>query len=152
MDRAVHGKKPLKKDDDDDRYFTPVKQKTVAESATYHKSKMFHKEEHKKCFAYEAHTVCDRRGHILETEITSGNVHDRVVFDTVFERLTAHYPEVQVITVDADSKTLWICKQIFDSGRILSLPYKCPVTKKGNPSWYTYVYDKYYDYILCSQN
>ena len=31
-DRAVHGKKPLKKDDDDDRPSAPGKQKKVAES------------------------------------------------------------------------------------------------------------------------
>ena len=45
--------------------------------------------------------VCDRRGYILETEITPGNVHDSVAFDAVFERLKTHYPEVQVVTADA---------------------------------------------------
>lgn len=32
-------------------------------------SGIFHKGEYKKCFAYEAHTVCDRRGYVLKTEI-----------------------------------------------------------------------------------
>ena len=106
-DRSAHGKKPLKKDDDDDK---PPKEKTVIESTTDPESGVFHKGEHKKCFAYEAHTVCDRRGYILETEITPGNVHDSVAFDTVFERLKAHYPEVQVVTADAGYKTPRICK------------------------------------------
>ena len=151
-DRAAHGKKPLKKDDGDDGFSAPGKQKMVTESTTDPESGVFHKGEHKKCFAYEAHTVCDRRGYILETEITPGNVHDSVAFDTVFERLKAHYPEVQVVTADAGYKTPWICKQIFDSGKIPSLPYKRPMTKKGNLPWYAYVYDEYYDCILCPQD
>ena len=151
-DRAAHGKKPLKKDDDDDGPCASGKEKMVAESTTDPESGVFHKGEHKKCFAYEAHTACDRRGYILETEITPGNVHDSVAFDTVFERLKAHYPEVQVVTADAGYKTPWICKQIFDSGKIPSLPYKRPMTKKGNLPWYAYVYDEYYDCILCPQD
>lgn len=151
-DRAAHGKKPLKKDDDDDHPAAPGKQKMVAESTTDPESGVFHKGEHRKCFAYEAHTVCDRRGYILETEITPGNVHDSVAFDAVFERLKIHYPEVQVVTADAGYKTPWICKQIFDSGKIPSLPYKRPMTKKGNLPWYAYVYDDYYDCVLCPQD
>ena len=151
-DRSAHGKKPLKKDDDDDTPSASPKQKTVIESTTDPESGVFHKGEHKKCFAYEAHTVCDKRGYVLETEVTPGNVHDSVAFDTVFQRLTEHYPEVQVVTADAGYKTPWICKQIFDSGRIASLPYKRPMTKKGNLPWYDYVFDEFYDCILCPQN
>ena len=153
-DRAAHGKKPLKKkdDDDDSTPSAPARQKTVTESTTDPDSGVFQKGEHRKCFAYEAHTVCDRRGYVLETEVTPGNVHDSVAFDTVFERLVEHYPETRVITADAGYKTPWICKQIFDSGRIPSLPYKRPMTKKGNLPWYEYVYDEYYDCVLCPQN
>ena len=153
-DRAAHGKKPLKKKDDDDESTpsAPARQKTVTESTTDPDSGVFQKGEHRKRFAYEAHTVCDRRGYVLETEVTPGNVHDSVAFDSVFERLVEHYPETRVITADAGYKTPWICKQIFDSGRIPSLPYKRPMTKKGNLPWYEYVYDEYYDCILCPQN
>ena len=70
--------------------------------------------------------------YVLEAEVTPGNVHDSVAFDTVFERLVEHYPEARVITADAGYKTPWICKQVFDSGRIPSLPYKRPMTKKDN--------------------
>jgi hypothetical protein len=44
----------------------------------------------------------------LETEITLSNVHDSIAFDTVFERLAAHYPEVQAVTADAGYKKPWI--------------------------------------------
>ena len=126
-DRAAHGKKPLKKDekkegDGESRPNTPGKEKTVVKSTTAPESGSFHKGEHRKCFAYEAHTVCDRRRYVLETEITPGNVHDSVAFDTVFERLTAHHPEVQEVTADAGYKTPWICKPNYDIERIPSLP------------------------------
>ena len=132
-DRAAHGKKPLKKkdDDDDSTPSAPARQKTLTESTTDPDSGVFQKGEHRKCFAYEAHTVCDRRDYVLETEVTPGNVHDSVAFDTVYDRLIEHYPETRVITADAGYKTPWICKQIFDSGRIPSLPYKRPMTKEG---------------------
>ena len=99
-DRAAHGKKPLKKHDN-----APAKQKTVTESTTDPDSGVFQKGEHRKCFAYEAHTVFDRRGYVLETEVTPSNVHDSAAFDTVFECLVEHYPEARVITADAGYKT-----------------------------------------------
>ena len=130
-DRAAHGKKPLKKDEDDDHPAAPGKQKMVAESTTDPESGVFHKGEHRKCFAYEAHTVCDRRGYILETEITPGNVHDSVAFDAVFERLKMHYPKYKSLQRMQGTKRHGFAKQIFDSGKIPSLPYKRPMTKKG---------------------
>lgn len=150
-DRAEHGKKPLKKKDDNDPPSPTTEEKVIIESTTDPESGVFHKGEHKKCFAYEAHTVCDKRGYVMEVEVTPGNVHDSVAFDTVFENLTKHFPEVKVITADAGYKTPWICKQIFDSGRIPSLPYKRPMTKAGNLPWYEYVYDSHYDCVICPQ-
>ena len=150
-DRAAHGKKPLKKDDDNDTPSAPPEEKNVIESTTDPECGVFHKGEHKKCFAYEAHTVCEKRGYVLEVEVTPGNVHDSVAFDPVFERLIEHYPEVEVVTADAGYKTPWICKQVIDSGRTPSLPYKRPMTKQGNLPWYEYVYDEYYDCVLCPQ-
>ncbi len=84
-DRAAHGKKPLRKDDDDDDP-KPPEEKRIIESTTDPDSGVFHKGEHKKCFAYEAHTMCEKHGYVLEVEVTPGNVHDSVAFDTVFKR------------------------------------------------------------------
>ena len=148
---AAHGKKPLGKDDDNDDNPKLPKEKTIIESTTDPESGLFHKGEHRKCFAYEAHTMCEKHGYVLEVEVTPGNVHDSVAFDTVFQKATEHYPEIEVVTADAGYKTPWICKQIIDSRRIPSLPYKRPTTKKGNLPWYEYVYDEYYDCILCPQ-
>ena len=148
-DREAHKKKPFSKDDDDPK---PPEEKPTIESTTDPESGVFHKGEHKKCFAYEAHTMCEKHGYVLEVEVTPGNVHDSVVFDTVFERAIVHYPKIKVVTADAGYRTPWICKQIFDSKRLPSLPYKRPMTKQGNLPWYEYVYDQYYDCVLCPQN
>ena len=99
-DRAAHGKKPLRKDDDDDDP-KPPEEKTIIESTTDPECGVFHKGEHKKCFAYEAHTVCEKHGYVLEVEVTPGNVHDSVAFDAVFPTATEHYPEIEVMTEDA---------------------------------------------------
>lgn len=146
-DREAHGKKPFKDDDDDPP--KPPETKEITESTTDPESGLFHKGEHKKCFAYEAHTVCDKHNFVLEVEVTPGNVHDSIAFDAVYDKLIEHYPEVGVITADAAYKTPWICKRIIDDGRIPSMPYKRPMTKQGNLPWYEYVYDEYYDCVLC---
>ena len=146
QDREAHGKKPF---DDDPK---PPKEKTICESTTDPESGVFHKGEHKKCFAYEAHTVCDKHNFVLDVTVTPGNVHDSVAFDTLYRRVTERFPQIQVVTMDAGYKTPWICKQIFDDGRIPSLPYKRPMTKQGNLPWYEYVYDEYYDCVLCPED
>lgn len=84
-DRADHGKKPF-----DDNGGTPPKTKEITQSTTDPESGLFHKGEHKKCFAYGAHTVCDKNNFILEVEVTPGNIHDSVVFDTVNSAIPAN--------------------------------------------------------------
>lgn len=147
-DREAHDKKPVKNKDDDDENHPP-KMKNTVESTTDPESGLFHKGEHQKCFAYEAHTACDKHNFILQVEVTAGNIHDSVAFDAVYAGLKKHYPEVEVVTMDSGYKTPWICKQIIDDGRFPSLPYKRPMTKQGNLPWHEYVYDEYYDCVLC---
>ena len=120
-------------------------------STTDPESGVFHKGEHKRCFAYEAHTVCDKHNFILDTVVTSGNVHDSVAFDELYERVTKRFPEIKIVTMDAGYKTPWICKRVIDDGRIPSLPYKRPMTKEGFHEWYKYVYDEYLDIVICPE-
>ena len=147
QDREAHGKKLF--DDDDPK---PPKEKTIIESTTDPESGVFHKGEHKKCFAYEAHTVCDQHSFVLDVTVMPGNVHDSAAFDTLYRRVTERFPQIQVVKMDAGYKTPWICKQIFDDGRIPSLPYRRPMTKQGNLPWYEYVYGEYYDCVLCPED
>ena len=146
-DREEHGKKPFSDDDN-----APPKTKIINESTTDPESGVFHKGEHKKQFAYEAHTICDKNGYIMEVEVTPGNVHDSVAFFDYYERLIENFPQIEVVVADAGYKIPAIAKKIIDSGRFPSMPYKRPMGKEGYFKPYEYVYDTYYDCVICPEN
>jgi transposase len=148
-DRAEHGKKPLKDNDDDDQE-PPMREVTV--STTDSDSGVFRKGEHETQFAYEAHTACDNNGFVLGYEVTPGNVHDSVAFDAVYDKVTAQFPQIDKVVMDSAYRTPWICKRIFEDGKLASLPYKSPMTKDGFFKRYEYVYDDNYDCIICPNN
>lgn len=155
-DREEHGKKSFEDDDHDGSQGEghdepPVETKTVSESTTDPDSGVFHKGEHKKCFAYEAHTACDRHNFVMDVVVTPGNIHDSIAFDPLYDELATHYPQLKTIVADAAYKTPWICKRIFDDGRVLSTAYKRPMTKKGGLPWWQYVYDEHYDQVICPE-
>lgn len=148
-DRKEHGKKPLKnKDDDDDNPPT----KTIKESTTDPECGLFHKGEHKVEYAYTAHTACDKHNFILSCAVSAGNVHDSVMFDGLYKNVIEKFPEIDMVGLDSGYKTPWIMKQIFDDGRLPATPYKRPMTKKGFFKKYEYVYDEYYDCVICPEN
>ena len=126
-----------------------IKETTV--STTDPQSGLFHKGEHKMCFAYGAHTACDKHNFVLDVEVSAGNVHDSVMFDPLYERIAAAFPQIEVIAIDAGYKTPWICKRVIDDGRLPSLPCKRPMTKKDCREWYEYVEDEYYDCVICPE-
>ena len=119
-DREAHGRKPF--DDDNDHPTSPKKPKdntskkklarrkkekkrTVTKSVTDPECGLFVKGEHKKQFAYEAHTACDGNGFVLETVVTPGNVHDSAAFDEVYDKVTEKFPQAETIErVFADAK------------------------------------------------
>ena len=173
-DREAHGKKPLASDEDDDsdEQNTPAPpkkkkdntskkklkkrkkeaKKTVTVSTTDPDCGLFVKGDHKRQMAYEAHTVCDVHGVVLDVEVTSGNVHDSVPFDDLYERVTKKFEDVHAFVADSAYKTPHICKLVFGDGKILSTAYTRPRTMKGGHEWWKYVYDEYYDCILCPEN
>ena len=148
-DRESHGKKPFEEDGQKPDREPEMVEKTV--STTDPDSGIFHKGEHKKVFAYEAHTACDKHNFVLGVHVTPGNVHDSVAFEPLYNDLCAHYPEHKIVAADSAYKTPWICKRIFESGRVLSTAYIRPKTKDGNHPWYEYVYDEYYDDVICPE-
>jgi len=112
---------------------------------------LFVKGEHKRQFAYEAHTACDENGFVLETVVTPGNVHDSAAFDDVYDKVTEAFPEIKTVVADSAYKTPHICKKVFDDDRVLSTAYKRPQTMKGGHEWWAYVYDEYYDCVICPE-
>ena len=168
QDREAHGKKPFDKDDDDKnkpskpnkntskkklarRKKAEKQAKKSVKSKTDPESGMFVKGEHKRQFAYEAHTVCDKNGYVMETVVTPGNVHDSAAFDDVYDKVTEKYPEIETVVADSAYKTPHIAKKIKDDGRVLSTAYKRPMTKKNGHEWWKYVYDEHFDCIICPE-
>ncbi len=146
-DREEHGKKPFSDDDNE-----PPKTKIVNESTTDPDCGVFHKGEHKKQFAYEAHTACDKNGYILGVEVTAGNVHDSVAFELYYDRLIEEFPQIEYVVMDAGYKTPAIARKVLKSKRVPVLPYKRPNGKDGYFKPYEYVYDAFYDCVICPEN
>lgn len=96
-DREVHGKKPLKPPKDEDE----PKTKNIKQSKTDPECGMFHKGEHKKEFAYTTHVAADKRGFILDADVSAGNVHDSVMFDNTYRNVLAKFPEIEMIAIDS---------------------------------------------------
>ena len=152
-DREAHGKKPFADDEDDDDNNEPpvspkkkrdntskkklkkrkkeANKKTVTVSTTDPDCGLFVKGDHKKQLAYEAHTVCDVHGVVLDVEVTPGNVHDSVPFDDLYDRIVEKFPQVHAFVADSAYKTPHICKKVFGDDRVLSTAYKRPMTMKG---------------------
>lgn len=144
-DREENGKKPFNAPKSPET-------KIVNESTTDPESGVFHKGEHKKCLAYAAQTACDEHGYIVDVTVNPGNVHDSVAFDGLYDRMTEKHPEIKNVVMDAGYKTPWICKKVFDDDRIAVLPYKRPMGKDGFFRPYSYIFDEYYDCVLCPEN
>ena len=149
-DREAHGKKGLPKDKDGS---SGGEMQEVTKSPTDPDAGIFRKGEHKTVFAYEAHTACDKNNFILGVEVTAGNVHDSIPFDALYDKVTKQFSdEVSYVSADSAYKTPWICKKVFDDGRVFATAYKAPNGKKGFFRPYEYVYDEYYDCVLCPEN
>lgn len=149
-ERERLGKKPIEDEDDEDdpqaSNDSGTTEKTV--STTDSDSGMFVKGEHERQFAYEAHTACDKRGFVLEVEVTAGNVHDSVAWDKLYDEVT-HKHKVQFVTMDAGYKTPWIAKKTLDDGKIPILPYTRYNGKQDRYKPWEYTYDPLNDTYLC---
>ena len=146
-DRESHGKKPLKDKEDEN---PPTK--NIKKSTTDPDCGIFHKGEHKVEFAYTTHVACDKNNFVLDCDVAPGNVHDSVMFDDLYANIIEKFPEVEAVAVDSAYKNPWIMKQIFDSGRVPCTPYKRHAGKRGFFAPYEYVYDEFYDCVICPEN
>lgn len=144
-DREDHGKKPFDSD-------KKLKEKEIMTSTTDPECGVFHKGEHKKCFAYTAQTACDKHGYIMDVTLNPGNVHDSVAFNGLYDRLKVNFQNIKYAVMDSGYKIPWIAKRLLDDGRIPVLPYKRPMSKKDFFRPYEYVLDEYYDCVICPQN
>jgi len=161
-DRIVHGKKPLKDKDDDDKSSgtkdkfedytddVPLDGKEIRCSTTDPDSGWFRKGEHKHVFAYGIETACDKNGWILDFTVNPGNEHDSRTFKGLYDKLENIGMEYCI--ADAGYKTPAIAKLLLDDGIKPVLPYKRPMTKDNFFKKYEYVYDEHYDCYICPRN
>lgn len=150
-EREKLGKKPIEEEEDDENDpQSPggggMTEKTV--STTDPDCGMFVKGEHERQFAYEAHTACDSRGFVLEVEVTAGNVHDSVAWDTLYDKVTSKH-KVQFVTMDAAYKTPWIAKKTIEDGKVPILPYTRYNGKEDRYKPWEYIYDPVNDTYTC---
>ena len=145
-EREALGKKRIEDDDDDDPDGETA-EKTV--STTDPDSGMFVKGDHERQFAYEAHTACDKHGMVLDVEITAGNIHDSVAWDSVYDKVTERFQNAKFIVMDAGYKTPWIAKKTLDDSRIPILPYTRKGYKEGQFRPWEYEYDVETDSFTC---
>ncbi len=143
-ERAEAGKKPLQRE-------SKSETKKITKSTTDPDAGEFHKGEHERCFAYSAHTACDKKGFVIKTVVTPGNLHDSRVFSEVFQDVISNH-EVQNVAVDAGYKTPAIAKEIIDNGKTPIMPYARPKgqsrLKPGTPKKSEYLYNKELDYFV----
>lgn len=152
-DREEHGKKPLNEhDDDDDDSGNSGNGETKEQkvSTTDPESGWFHKGEHEEIFAYSVETGCDRHGWILGFTVHPGNEHDSRTFPAIYEKMKNFLPTH--IIADAGYKTPALAKLMLDDGITPVFPYHKPMTRKGFFRKKEYVYDEYYDCIICPNN
>ena len=141
--RISEDKKPFKKKENKE-----YKLRTVSTSDP--ESGYFVKGDHQPVFAYSSHVCCDKNNFILSCEVTSGNIHDSVVFDGVYNNIRKDIKEdIEIIAVDSAYKTPWICKSVLEEGKKIAIPYTRPKTQKGNFKHYEYIYDEANDFIIC---
>lgn len=88
-----HGKKPF----DGPK---PPEEREISESTTDPEIGVFHKGEHKKCFAYIAQTGCDKNGYVMDVTVNPRNVQDGVTFDGLYDRLVEKNPEIKAAVAD----------------------------------------------------
>lgn len=150
-DRANEGKKPLKdRNNGDSNGDGLFETKEVTLSTTDPECGLFHKGEKERCFAYSSHVACDRNNFILAHATTPGNIHDSLVFSSVYAKVKSLFDEVLAeVIADAGYKTPGVCREIIMDDKTPILPYRRPSTKKGYFKKHDFVYDEYFDCYLC---
>ena len=148
-DRIAHGKKPLKRKDDNhnDPGNSGGSEKEIKTSTTDPESGWFHKGEHKQVFAYAIGTACDKNGWILDYTVNPGNLHDSRTFKELYDKIRGI--GIEKLVADAGYKTPAIAKLLLDDNIMPVFPYKAPMTKEGYFQKQEYVYDEYHDCYIC---
>jgi transposase len=146
LDREEHGKKPFPPEK-----FEKEEWKEIKESTTDPESGYYVKDERTKQFAYSFHAATDKKGFVLGTVVTPGNVHDSHMLQPLVEKVIEKVQKPEAVAADAAYKTPAITNFLLENQILPALPYTRPKTKDGYFKKNHYVYDEYYDCYLCPQ-
>lgn len=149
IDRAEHGKKPLKRDDDDQS----GPSKSIKVSRTDPESGYMVRDDKPKGFFYLDHRTVDAKHAIItDTHVTPASVHDSQPYLARLDRQRQAFGfEVQAVGLDAGYFTPTVCQGLEDRGVAGVMGYRTPNHKPGTFYKRQYLYDAYRDEYLCPQ-
>lgn len=129
---------------------TELKRETVKRkiSTTDPECGYFAKGEKEKQMAYVAQVVCDENGYALDCDVVPGNVHDSQSCRPILKRVLENY-DVSAVAADNGYKNGAIAEFILSYGALFFTGYRRPMTKPGYFKTYDFVYDEYYNTVLC---
>jgi transposase len=145
-DREDHDKPPFPPEK-----FEQEEMKEIKESTTDPESGYYVKDERTKQFAYSFHAVADRKGFVLGSTVTGGNVHDSNLLESLVEKVKEFIGKPKAVAADAAYKTPAIAQYLIENGITPAFPYTRPRTKEGYLRKHDYVYDEHYDCYLCPE-
>ncbi|ALU87824.1 transposase IS4 family protein [Herbaspirillum rubrisubalbicans M1] len=148
IDRAEHGKKPLKRDDDDE---PPTKEIKV--SRTDPESGYMVRDDKPKGFFYLDHRTVDAKHSIItDTHVTPASVHDSQPYLARLDRQRQTFGfDVQAVGLDAGYFTPAVCQGLENREISGVMGYRTPNHKPGTFFKRAYEYDAYRDEYICPQ-
>lgn len=154
-DRAAHGKKPFKRDDDQDggHGSVPADTREIKRSRTDPDSGYMVREDKPRGFFYLDHRTVDAKHAIItDTHVTPGSVHDSQPYLARLDRQRKRFGfEVQAVGLDAGYFTPAVCQGLEDRNIAGVMGYRTPNHKAGMFYKREYRYDAYRNEYICPQ-
>jgi len=150
-DREAHGKKPLKKDDEDRNDPPEPPKKETKVSTTDPDSGYMVRDNKPKGFFYLDHRTVDGKHNIItDTFVTAGNVHDSIPYiDRLDYQSNRFNFDVKSVGLDAGYYTAPICKSLVERDIYGVIAYHRPNHRKGFLRKREYFYDAASDTYTC---
>lgn len=156
-DRKKHGKKPLKKKDDNDApkggSNATGKEKEIKQSKTDPESGFMHREGKPKGFFYLDHRTVDAKANIItDVHVTAGNVADNVPYiDRLRRQIETFGFEVETAVADAGYNNVYIAKDLYEMGIIGVMGYRRTAGAKGKYRKHKFKYIPEWDVYICPE-
>lgn len=154
QDREASGKKPLRRDNDDDAAPPSSGKKEIKVSRTDPESGYMVRDDKPKGFFYLDHRTVDSKYAIItDTYVTAGNVHDSQPYLSLLDRQIAKFGlKLSAVGLDAGYFTSTICHGLEVRGIHGVLGYRRPNKRQGSLPKRAYEYDEVTDTYTCPED